>query len=70
MCFLNSFTVPSTLLYSSFASTSINEETEAVSTPGILSTAYKDKVIVAESILSLSELRESHTVWKMYAMKF
>lgn len=55
MYFLSSLTVPSTSLHSSFAPTAVNEDTEGVSTPGILSTAYKDKVVVAKSILSLSK---------------
>lgn len=70
MYFLNTSTVPSKPLYSSFASTSVNEEPEAGTTPEILSTAYTGKVWVANSSWILSELRDSQTVCQNYAKKF
>ncbi|XP_028939499.1 deleted in malignant brain tumors 1 protein-like, partial [Antrostomus carolinensis] len=48
-------TVPSTVLYSSLAPTSINEETEAVSTTGTLSTASKDKADTSALSLRLAD---------------
>lgn len=69
MYFLNTFTVLAKPSYSSFASTSVNEEPEAVTTPRILSTAYIGKVWVAKSIWSLSELRDSQIVSKIMQIR-